>query len=412
MLKKFFHSIGANLIILVLATVQGIIIARVLNTDGKGEVAVYLSFYHIIYSFTNLGIRQSSSFFLSKKKWSNKLISNIHVIGFFISTFLTGIILLIGFIVQGIFNYQIFFYFLISLPFVLYTTFTTSFGLSFKWIEKLNYVKVLNAFIFLISLVTFYLLLGYQDVEFYFLSFFVTNFFTSFYVYSWAKKINGYSLKISFDKQVLFKYLKVAFKGISYALPLFVYGLNYKFDILILNSLVTNSEVGVYSVGVTFAELIWMLPAILSTLIFSYSVSNKDPNKFSKELWKKNKLIMILIIPVLICYFFIVDYFLPILYGYEFAGSSIITMYLLPGTYAIISFNILNADMAARGFPRVGLTIFSLSAILNIILNYIFIPMWGISGAAFASSLTYILASLVFLFRYYNLTSKPNSLAI
>ena len=137
MLKKFFHSVGANLMILVLATVQGIIIARVLNTDGKGEVAVYLSFYHIIYSFTNLGIRQSSSFFLSKKKWSNKLISSIHVIGFFISTFLTGIILLIGFIVQGIFNYQIFFYFLISLPFVLYTTFTTSFGLSFKWIEKL-----------------------------------------------------------------------------------------------------------------------------------------------------------------------------------------------------------------------------------------------------------------------------------
>jgi O-antigen/teichoic acid export membrane protein len=163
---------------------------------------------------------------------------------------------------------------------------------------------------------------------------------------------------------------------------------------------------------VTFAELIWMLPAILSTLIFSYSVSSKDSNKFSNQLWKKNKLIMIIIIPILICYFYIVDYFLPILYGYEFAGSSFITMCLLPGTYAIISFNILNADMAARGFPRVGLTIFSLSAILNIILNYIFIPIWGISGAAFASSLTYILASLVFLFRYYKLTFKANNIAI
>lgn len=393
-----------------MATIQGVIVARVLNASGKGEVAVYLSFFQIIYSFTNLGIRQSSSYFVSKKDWSIKSISNLHSIGFFVSTLLTAIILLIGFIIQGNLNIKIFFCFLISLPFILYTTFTTSFALSFKMIEKLNFIKVLNAFIFLISLSIFYILLGYQNLEFYFLSFFIAHFLTSLYVFEWAKKIDGYSLNLSFDKKIFFKYLKVAFKGVSYALPLFIYGLNYKIDILILNFFVTNSEIGIYSVGVTFAEMIWMFPAILSTIFFSYSVSSEDSNQFSTFVWEKNKSIMILIIPLLICYFLIIDCIIPIFYGQEFSGSSLITLYLLPGTYSIISFNILNADMSARGFPMVSLLIFSISAIINIILNYIMIPIYGITGAAFTSSLTYSIASLVFLLRYRYLTFNSNFL--
>ena len=49
---------------------------------------------------------------------------------------------------------------------------------------------------------------------------------------------------------------KIILKGITYALPLFIYGINYKVDILILNNLptISKSDIGVYSLGVVFLK--------------------------------------------------------------------------------------------------------------------------------------------------------------
>ena len=92
-------------------------------------------------------------------------------------------------------------------------------------------------------------------------------------------------------------------------------------------------------------------------IIFSYSVSNQNEKEFSKDIWLKNKKIMLVLIPMLIIYALATKFFIPILFGNEFLYSYLITFFLLPGTYAIVSFNILNADLAARGYPSVALII-------------------------------------------------------
>jgi len=62
---------------------------------------------------------------------------------------------------------------------------------------------------------------------------------------------------------------------------------------------------------------------------------------------------------------------------------------LLIGTLAVSGSRILANDLAGRGRPVINTYIAIVSATLNIILNAIFIPRNGISGAALASAISY-----------------------
>lgn len=406
MLKHFFQSLGVNFFIIIISTIQGILVARILLAEGKGEIAVFMSIYNIIYALSNLGIRQSSAFYFSTENMKVLDLSRVHVMGVFISFSITSVILFVLFNVNGVFSLPILLSFIFAIPFALYTTYTTSFALSNRWIDKLNVVKLITCIVFFLLFVLFYVLLELRDLRYYFYAFLISHLATFIYVYSWSRRIEGYSLVITNFIKTLKDFKIIVKKGIAYALPLFIYGINFKVDILILNNLVPTGEIGIYSVGVTFAEIIWQLPAILSMLIFSYSVSDKDPDMFSRNLWNRNKKIMLILIPLLVAYFFTVDFLIPYIYGSEFTYSSRVTLFLLPGTYAIISFNILNADMAARGYPQMALGTFTIAAICNVILNFVLIPFLGIIGAAISSSITYIAASLYFVRIYHKLTFK------
>jgi len=404
MLKHFMESAGISFIILFISIFQGILIAHTLHAEGKGIIAVYMSIYNVIYTLSNLGIRQSSSFFLSKEKMEIENIVSVQLFAIFFVTILTAISLLIIFNMQNILNYEILIYFFMMIPLALYVTYTTSFALSYRWIEKLNGVKIIISLTFFISLIFFYFVLDKKTIEYYFASQLIAYIFATIYVYSWIDNIEGYRYKVENYKELFINSKKIVTKGITYAFPLFIYGLNYKADIWILNNLVEPIEIGVYSVGVTFAEIIWQLPMILSIIIFSHSVSDKNSKEFSINLWKKHNLIMLLLLPILILYALFIKTIIPILFGEEFLYSYIITFLLLPGVYSIVSFNILNADLAARGFPMVALNIFLIAAIVNILLNYLVIPIYGINGAAIASSISYIGASLFYIIRYHKLT--------
>lgn len=410
MLKHFLSSLSTNAIIMIASLLQGIIIARTLHTEGKGEIAVYITIYSLVYSFSNLGIRQSSSYYYSKENVPAPDILNVQFYSIFIASIISSLLMIIIFLMQGLINYNILFYFILTIPFALYTTYTTSFALSNRWINKLNIIKITLALVSILFIIIFYYLLELQDIKYYFISLLIANICTAYYVSTWVKDIDNYGYSLNKINAIYKNSKKILRKGLMYALPLFVYGINYKIDILILNNMVNKSDIGIYSVGVTFAELIWQIPMILSMIIFSYSVSEKDSKKFSILIWDKNKKIMLSMIPLLFIYGYIIQYLIPQLFGLEFNLSSDITYLLLPGTFAIVSFNILNADLAARGFPHVALKIFIIAGLCNIILNYILIPKYGINGAAIASSLSYIFASLYYTIKYYNITFKEENI--
>ncbi|MDZ7835006.1 MAG: polysaccharide biosynthesis C-terminal domain-containing protein [Alkalibacterium sp.] len=89
-----------------------------------------------------------------------------------------------------------------------------------------------------------------------------------------------------------------------------------------------------------------------------------------------------------------------ILFGVEFFSSSSVIRILLPGIFFMVIVKILHADLAGRGFPIYGLWVSILPLVINIILNIILIPIYEIEGAAIASSISYTLAGVLFLYIY------------
>jgi O-antigen/teichoic acid export membrane protein len=403
-LKHFFSTSFIKLFSITLAFIQGIIIARYLLPEGRGIIAIYLAVINMLLPLSELGIKQSSSYFLSKMKYEINKIVNTQTITLIISSILTIILLSLIYSFKELDNFFILLLIFLSIPLRIYISFTTAYGLSNREINKINIVQLILVISDFIFVVLFFILLN-LSVEYYFVSYFLSSLFASIYTFFWLKNSYKITLKINFKeyKEESFIILR---KGITYALPLFVIGLNYSADLLILDFYVSKDSLGIYAVGVTLAILIWQLPTILSLLVFSYSVSSNNEKNFSLNLWNKSKLLMLALIPITLVLTFLLKYLIPLLYGELFTRSFDVVLYLMPGVYFMIAFKLLNGDLAARGYPQIAFYIFSFGAILNIILNIYLIPIFNIEGAAIASSISYIFCSIIFTIKYYTLTFK------
>ena len=399
--KDILSSSVVNFIGLVLGFIQGIIIANFLGPEGKGVIAFYMSLYGIIFSISNFGIKQSSAFYLPKGKVNYLELKILYIVALFFGI----LILYVSFLIQKLNLDTYFFILLLTFPFSIYTDIFSSIALSQRDIKSLNSIRLISSIsVFALIFFGFYLY-ELKNIKLFFIIQLAAHILNALFVYFKIilKNKDLLFLKNKFSINKIFQVFK---KGITYAFPLFIYGINYKIDLLILPNYVSKSDLGVYSVGVGFAEMIWQIPSVLSMVIFSYAVSENNTKAFSKKVWSNTKKLMLYLLPFLLLYLIILHYFIPYVYGEEFRMSSKISNLLILGTYFVIAFNILNADMAARGFPMKGVYAFSIGAIINILLNLILIPIFGIEGSAVSSTISYILSTILFVKLYYNYTFK------
>jgi O-antigen/teichoic acid export membrane protein len=405
MKRDYFFSLLTRALLLILGFAQGIVIARYLLPEGKGLIAVYIVSFNLVLSICNLGVRQSTSFLLAKQEKSIIELAQTHAVLLPLVWIMSVIALILTYATQGLIeNIYIVAALLATTLFKLYVTFANGFALGKRDIAHFNIsllLPMVTEFIFVLLFVVYYKI----GVEGYFYSILLSSIINSIFVYDWAKKIDGYTLKpvISVFRKNGFEIMR---KGIAYAIPLFLFGLNYNLDILILNYFETVSEVGLYSQGVSLANLLWQIPTAINFVIFSHSVTAENPNAYSRLLWQKTKKLMLAILPLAIGFTGLVQFLVPWIYGVEFQRSATIVILLMPGIYFMVAFKVLNGDLAGQGKPLASLKIFSVAIIANVILNFLFIPKFGINGAAIASSISYVYASIHFVELYHNICVK------
>ena len=402
MRSDFIVATLAKFVQIGFGVISGIILARTLFAEGKGIIAAYNAPFGIVMSATALGIPMASSYFFSKKGWKISDISLIHSVMVFFGGILSSLILFLVLFIQELSDNLFIIIFLVFQVFIVkFVSFVNSIAIAKKWMKKIVFQEFIQSAVSFILIVVFFFILN-KSVEWYFVAVVISQFIGILIIFSWLKNVDGY--KFSLNLKRFFKLFKSFFsKSIMYALPLFVYGLNYKADILILNHYVSKSQIGFYSVAVTFSMLIWLIPDIFKRVVVSHSVATERENEatFSRNLWRNTIKIMVLSIVFVAVLYFVAPYFLPLFYGKEFINSVQPFQILLIGTFLMTGFKMLNGDLAARGRPEIALYIFSVMAILNIVFNLVFIPEYGISAAAWTSTGTYFLGSAVFMGAYF-----------
>jgi O-antigen/teichoic acid export membrane protein len=170
-----------------------------------------------------------------------------------------------------------------------------------------------------------------------------------------------------------------------------------KVDQIMIGKMLGSSELGVYSVAVTIAEIIYFIPMSISGAAYPKIAKAKKEGKDYESL-----IVKIGSFNVIICLLFAIACTLlaPILiqaiYGaaYRRAGE-IIQIYSWSGIFVSVGVShscyiIFNNLQKYALFCTVG------SAIINVILNIILIPVLGIKGAVIATIVAYIHTTYIF----------------
>ena len=402
-IRDTFSVLKSRAFKLVIAFVTGIVLARLLGPEGKGVYAAVQVFPSIIISLADLGVRQATIFQLGKKVHPEDEVVSVTVFFMVVSSLLS---LAIGagvyfFVDNPSFTLLMIVLALSTIPTSLINSYSQGIFLGKEQIRRFSFTSWLPAFVRFVAILVLVGVVGLH-VTGAILAGVIAS--ASLAVYSLWLVSRHSSLKIRFIPEIAREMLSL---GLVYAAALFVLGLNYKVDIVILQQLSSDADVGQYTQGVTLAELLWQLPTALSFVLFSKGANAKDPKAFSRNVAKLMRVTLLVATLGSAALFAVVGFFIPFVYGEEFAPSVLITRLLLPGIVAFTVFKVLNMDLAGKGRPLLSLYVAVPSVVVNIALNLVLIPNHGANGAALASTLSYMLSALVFIIVYSRAVALP-----
>ncbi|MFK8164583.1 MAG: polysaccharide biosynthesis C-terminal domain-containing protein [Lewinella sp.] len=407
MKKDLLTTGGARIIVMVVSLLQGIIVARCLLDEGKGIISLYLVALNLTLALGDMGGKQSYAYFMAKRGMAPRktwkyirfslalaiVLEFVLLSGVLLSRGMTDRRMIVG-ALMGIMTVK------------LYNSFSYSYALASRKIRLLNVCNVVAQVTTLAFVALFIGWLG-KGEEWYFFGSLIGVSLVAI-ILSWWRVQHFAESSISSNREAFDWSLwrEITAKGFSYAIPLFIMGLNYRLDVFIIEYFRDEGTVGIYSQGASLAQMLWLLPEVLALVIFSHSLNSVKEKKFANDLLR-NLGKMMLAMGVLLAPIGLAAYYLiPIVYGPSFEESSWVFVVILPGVYLMILFKSLNGDLAARGFPRIAGYVFLPAVVLNVVLNILFIPNYGAVGAALASCISYSLAALVFFFVYRRMTAQ------
>ena len=398
--KNTLYTLVTRILQLLLGIVTSIIIARVIGPKGKGIHTLAILLPMLLITFANFGIGPASVYYIGKKKYALQEIFGGNII---FSILISVSAIIAGLIVVYFFSNKMFpgvekEYLLLALciiPFQLFLTFIVSILLGLQEIKKYNYINLIRNFIFLFLIVI--LLLGFKyRIRAVIFAQAISSMFVCIALFFLVKKeVGGIILKIN---KSLFKDFFIY--GSKIYLTNILAFLHLRIDIFMINIFLNPIEVGFYSIAVGLSEKIWLISQSAGTVLFPKVCSETDKKKLKEftPLVCRNVLGITIFISILL--YFLGSHIIVLFYSKQFYKSVLPFQILLIGVIAISGSRILANDLSGRGRLQENIYINTFSVILNIILNLILIPKFGIKGAAWATTISYNVTFLIRLLIY------------
>ncbi len=179
----------------------------------------------------------------------------------------------------------------------------------------------------------------------------------------------------------------------------------YRIDQGILAYMVPVEQVGLYVVAVGLAEKLKLLPNSISSAFLPRLVNDLSIRQAQVPMVFRCTTIVsagsMLLVGILGAPAILV------LLGRDYSGSIPAFLFLLPGVAVLGPASVISSDLLAREKPKYSVwTSYSVLTV-NIILNFCLIPFMGITGAALASTISYILACCIAILFYRHESNVP-----
>jgi len=200
--------------------------------------------------------------------------------------------------------------------------------------------------------------------------------------------------------------LKAEFRygGIIYLGALFAF-LHYRVDQFMIKLMLGTPELGVYAVAVNIAELLFLIPISVSSAL-SGRLYNSDAQT-GRQLMAQTLKLSFYICAALSLAGIPASFLIPYVYGRAFAGAVASTVILLLGVLFASIAKVMGPYFFSKGRPGFHLLITFVTLLLNTALNLLLIPVFGIAGASLASSASYLVYGLFYVYLFIKVENYP-----
>ncbi|MFC4701982.1 oligosaccharide flippase family protein [Glaciecola siphonariae] len=389
LVRNIFSVFSTRIFVLSIGLISAVLIARGLGAEGRGIYAALLVYPALLVTLTEGGMRQAAIFYIGKKK-----ASDAEIIGTLLSyTILAGSIgYLMVYWLQRTFGPDAFTNIMMLaaaaiLPATLAVNAIKGVFLGKERIKQFNKAHWVQKILFVAAIALLYVsnTLTVSTVMFATVGAAIFNLVQALY---FLKKHE--TLSFTFSAKTFFPMFRL---GVVYALAFFFITANYRIDLLIMSWMAEPDEVGRYAIAVQLGELLWQLPGAVLLVIMSKTANSID-NSIVLTVAKTTRLTLLITAFSALPFAFACYFLIGPVFGEEFASSFFIILYLLPGLVLAAVFKTINSYFSGQGQPLVTVYLMGTIACLNIILNILLIPVYGGTGAAISTTISYAIAAL------------------
>lgn len=405
MLLNFNAVMFGKITKVLLILTSTILISRYFGPEGKGIFVLMTTLPILTMNFGNLGMNNSNTYFVAKDINNTKIL-------FYNSCWL-GLVMSLIFIFAGLIiwklNASVFFgsldtifilMILIIIPFVLIESFFQGILIGQKKFIIFNIGQILPYILIVANLI-----IGRRSG---YLNIFSTAIITTIAliipaILYFLVLASQFGIKLVSDLAWIKKSLNFGFR--SYLVASMSY-LILRSDIYLVNIFLDVKNVGLYSLAVNFADALLLISNALIVVLFPYVVNNIENGL--KIILKTSKILSLIILVILLLIVLMAKPIVTLVFGTAFLPALSAVYILLFASWLWSLVIILSLYFAVKEYPWSTIWIWLPGLLINLTINYIFLPKIGFMAAAWSSLIAY--ATTLGLHIYY--LKKQNHLTL
>ncbi|HSD07316.1 flippase [Flavobacterium sp.] len=171
-----------------------------------------------------------------------------------------------------------------------------------------------------------------------------------------------------------------------------------RLDQIMIGEMIGDKSVGLYSVSTRFTELWYFIPSIFATSFFPKLVDKFNLNKknYYEVCLKLLKLMFVISFSIALFFTFFSNFIINFLYGSEYM-MSVFALQISIWTGVFVFWGVAAGNMLVVENLNTHNLIKSLQGLaINLVLNFVLIPKYGINGAAMATLISQFFASYLY----------------
>lgn len=395
-------SLGTRILMTVIRLVRNILLARLLGPADRGLFALLNTLPEMIYALTSGGLNTSVGYYAAKQLPMGVLVAQVLIYG----CLLSGLLTVVGVSVFSSLDEppavveQLGPWIWLLIPVVpivvLKSGFLTLHNADGR-VSAFNSLRLLESSIPLVLFLVLYLLWPDKAFNAALISWVLGLSAVSVVGWFLMKKYHSFRLVWRPDEQkTLLRY-----SGKSHPEMLFQQVL-MRGDQLFVGVMLPAAALGHYAMAVAAVELLVIIPEAVTTPLMKRLLQQDA----EMEAMTPFALRVTATVMLAGCFGMAVlgEWLIVILFGVAYKPAYPALLLLLPGLLATCHASILRLDLLGKGRPGTLSFIIGVATLINLILNFVLIPRYGIEGAAVANSISYILVAAMMLALYCRLT--------